>query len=178
MLRAKEIRGFTLIELMLTLTVLGVLLTIALPSFRKLLMNYQIRAHTESILNGLQLARGTAVQRNENVQFILAPAGSWTVQTESPVLPIQSRSVGESSAQLVTGILPSTSTTVTFNGLGRVIPNTPASSSITTIDIDVPTSVMSASESKDLRIRILPGGLIKMCDPNVLNATDVTFCPP
>lgn len=178
MLICRRLRGFTIVELITVMVIIGILLGIGVPSFGKMIKNLQIRAHAESILNGLQLARGAAVQRNENVQFILGATGSWTVQAESPVQLIQSKSAGENSgSQLITGTLPANSTTVTFNGLGRV-PKTPGANFIEVIDIDVPVSVMPASESKDLRIRILSGGLIKMCDPNVLNTADVTFCPP
>ena len=61
--------GFTLIEVMISLLVLGVLLALGAPSFAEWLQNQQIRAATEATLNGLQLARATAVQRNVPVRF-------------------------------------------------------------------------------------------------------------
>lgn len=175
-------KGFTLVEMMVVMLVVGIFLSIATPSFRSLLFNLQIRAQAESMLNGLQLARATAVQRNENVQFVMTNnAGSyspgWTVQLENGGTVIQTRSAGESSPSLVVGVLPNNATVVTFNGMGRVVANTPASNSINTIDIDVPTSIMSAGESKDLRVRVLTGGMIKMCNPNVTDTADVTYCP-
>jgi type IV fimbrial biogenesis protein FimT len=177
MLKRRQSSGFTLVELMIAIVILGILLSLAFPSFKQLLMNYQIRALTESILSGLQLARATAVQRNENVQFVLAADAGWTVTTQSPAVLIQSRAAAETSSLLTAVTVPDTSTMVTFNGLGRVAANDPASLSITAINVDVPTTVMPASESRDLSIRILPGGLIKMCNPNITDTTDVTFCP-
>jgi type IV fimbrial biogenesis protein FimT len=176
MLSDRKTRGFTLVEMMVVMAILGIFLAIAVPSFRQMLMNFQIRALSESILNGLQLARSSAVQRNERVQFELA-ANAWTVKTESAGTVIQSRSAGESSSVLTINTLPDPSTIVTFDSMGRVVANTPASSSINTINIDVPTSVMPAADSRDLRIRVLSGGLIKMCNPNIVVANDVTYCP-
>jgi len=174
MLINRQSRGFTIIELLLVVVILGVLLTLGFPSFRQVLLNYQIRALAESISNGLQVARANAVQRNENVQFILAADAAWVVKTESAGTVIQTRPAAESSSVLTVDIEPASATMVTFSGLGRV---TSPDDSINTINIDVPTSVMPASDSKDLRIRILPGGLIRMCDPNITSSTDVRICP-
>jgi type IV fimbrial biogenesis protein FimT len=54
---------------MISLLVLGILLALGAPSFAEWLQNQQIRAATEATLNGLQLARATAVQRNVPVRF-------------------------------------------------------------------------------------------------------------
>jgi type IV fimbrial biogenesis protein FimT len=185
MLSDRKTRGFTLVEMMVVMAILGIFLAIAVPSFRQMLMNFQIRALSESILNGLQLARSSAVQRNEQVQFELATSAGaytlgWTVKTVSDGTVIQSRSAGESSSVLIIDTVPALalSTTVTFDGMGRVLaPAPPAPTSLNTINVDVPTSVMPAADSRDLRIRVLSGGLIKMCNPNIVDATDVTYCP-
>jgi len=62
-------QGFTIVEVMISLLVLGILLSLGAPSFAEWLQNQQTRAATEATLNGLQLARATAVQRNSPVRF-------------------------------------------------------------------------------------------------------------
>src|SRR5882672_5111861 len=62
-------RGFTIVEVMISLVVIGVLLALGAPGFIEWLQNQQIRAAAEATLNGLQVARGEAVRRNTRVRF-------------------------------------------------------------------------------------------------------------
>jgi len=62
-------RGFTIVEVMITLTVLGVLIALGAPSAIEWLQNQQIRAAAEAALNGLQAARTEAVRANLPVRF-------------------------------------------------------------------------------------------------------------
>jgi type IV fimbrial biogenesis protein FimT len=64
-------RGFTIVEVMISLVVLGVLIGLGAPGFVEWLQNQQIRAAAEATLNGLQVARGEAVRRNTPVRFQL-----------------------------------------------------------------------------------------------------------
>lgn len=65
-------RGFSLVEILISLVVLGVMVALAAPGFGEWLQNRQIRAAAESALNGLQLARAEAVRANapERFQFV------------------------------------------------------------------------------------------------------------
>lgn len=65
----KKENGFTLIELMITLTVMGILLSIAVPSFFELLSNNRMTSTTNSISAGLQAARSEAIIRKVPVKF-------------------------------------------------------------------------------------------------------------
>jgi len=70
-LNGRTQRGFTIIELMVTVTVLALLMLLAAPSFATWLQNSQIRTATEGIRAGVQLARAEAVRRNTPVRFQL-----------------------------------------------------------------------------------------------------------
>jgi type IV fimbrial biogenesis protein FimT len=60
-------RGFTLIELMVTLVIVSVLLAIGVPSVAKLIASNRISTHTNEFVGALSLARAEAVRRSEGV---------------------------------------------------------------------------------------------------------------
>lgn len=88
--------GFTLVELMIGITILAILLGIAVPNFQTWFQNIQIRNAAESITNGLQRARAEAVTRNTTVRFqftnnlsatcaLSTISTNWVVSQDNPV---------------------------------------------------------------------------------------------
>lgn len=61
-------RGFTLIELMVTLAVLAIIVGIAAPSFATLVQGNRSATVSQELLGALQLARSEAVKRRGLVQ--------------------------------------------------------------------------------------------------------------
>jgi len=64
-------RGVSLIEGLVALVIGGILLAMALPSFSAWITGTRIRATTEGLLAGLQLAKSEATTRNTQVRFQL-----------------------------------------------------------------------------------------------------------
>ena len=168
--------GFTLVEILIGITIVAILMAVGLPSYRAWIQNTQIRSAAESVLNGLQLARNEAVRQNLNVQLVLGTQSSWTISIPSTASQIQARDYGAGSKNVTVTKTPGAATTVTFNSLGRVTTNADASAAITQLDFDVPTTILPAAESRDLRIVIAAGGNVRMCDPTVTDATDSRYC--
>ena len=176
-------QGFTMVELMIAVTVLAILLSVGLPSFQAWIVNARIRTTTEAMQNGLQLARSEAVKRNTRVRFILNGGTGWIVQTNDGT-EIQRRPSGEGSSGVTVAATPNGATQVTFNALGMSVFNTDASLSILSLEMDVPTTILPAAQSRELRITVassqaanIPaGGQIRMCDPYFAAAGDPRSC--
>ncbi|WP_312960352.1 GspH/FimT family pseudopilin [Stutzerimonas nitrititolerans] len=60
-------RGFTLIELMVTIAVLAVVIAIAAPSFTSVIQSNRATALHHEVLGAIQLARSEAVKRRKDV---------------------------------------------------------------------------------------------------------------
>ena len=71
--------GVSLIEMMVAVTILAILVMLGIPSYQQWTLNTRIRTVTESIQNGLRLARNEASQQARYVRFQLNSATSWQV---------------------------------------------------------------------------------------------------
>lgn len=60
-------RGFTLVELMITLAIAAILLTMAVPSFNSFVQSNRATTQTNDLITSLQLARGEAIKSNSRV---------------------------------------------------------------------------------------------------------------
>lgn len=166
----RKATGFTLLELMITVVIVGILATIALPSFREFIDRSNVRSSAESVLNALQLTRAEAVRRNELITFTLGSgtgATSWQVTDSAGNVIQQSRSSGEGSAAVTVVKTPVAATNLVFNGFGRVV----GAGGLDTIVFG------SAGVSLTVQVEIQqPGGQIRMCDPGVTTAGDPRRC--
>jgi type IV fimbrial biogenesis protein FimT len=187
--------GFNLIEIMVSLTVLAVLISLGAPSFGEWLQNQQIRAATEAVVNGMQVARGEAIKRNLAVQLTLDPPSGWTVceatkqPCDSTLLAdpvkvqdvIQSRSSREGTSNAKANPTPDGAIAVTFSPLGSVLTtNSDGSSPFTQVDVVNTQGDCTAAGGpmRCLRVVVTGGGSIRMCDPTPgIVAPDTRACP-
>lgn len=179
-------QGFTLVELMIVVAVIGILATLGLPSYRLWIQNTQIRTATESIQTGLQKARIEAVKRNVQVSFVLGANSAWTIScvtaAQCPDLTggvVESRAASEgSSANISVTPTPAGADTVIFNNLGTILTlaTTPPAPTAPFTQLDIDNTAITGAESRELRIT-LSGGASRMCDPySGLSATDPRRC--
>lgn len=78
-----SVAGFTLVELMITVAVIGVLAVIAAPSMLAMINNSRLTAQTEELVASLQLARAEAVRRNARVTVCASSNGTTCASSTS-----------------------------------------------------------------------------------------------
>ena len=196
MLTGVRSAGFNLIELMITLAVIGIVAMVGLPNLSAWIQNTQIKTAAEGIQSGLQLARAEALRRNVNVRFSLvtslssacalsASASNWVVSLADPsgacdVAPsdtaapriIQKKDSSEGARNAAVAATPAGD--VTFNGLGRML-------GAGANQVDITSTVGGLCQAaggpmRCLRITVSTGGQVRMCDPAVTDNTDPRFC--
>lgn len=89
--------GFTLIELVIVLVIAAILVVVALPSMREMVLNQRIRGTANDLFMDLSYARSEAIKRNATVQLVRTGADwsqGWTTQVGATVLRVQSATTG------------------------------------------------------------------------------------
>lgn len=72
----KKYKGFTLIELMITLAIVAILLTVGVPAMKKFLQGSQLIASTNELHSALHIARSEAVKSNARVTICSSDDGT------------------------------------------------------------------------------------------------------
>jgi type IV fimbrial biogenesis protein FimT len=184
-------RGFTIIEIMISLTVLAVLIALGAPGFADWIQAQRIRTSAEAITNGMQVARGEAIRQNLAVSLGLEPpTTAWTacLSTVSPcdsTTPtgsfIQKKAAQEGSGSTSVSAVPGGAILATFSALGNVIDNPDGSARLTQVNVapsDPSLCSAAGGTMRCLRIVVSPAGSIRMCDPTpAIVAPDPRACP-
>ena len=184
--RRSRQRGVSMVEIAISLVIVSVLMAVAVPSFGRWIQNQQIRTAAESVQNGLQRARGEAVQRNAQVRFQLTSdltntcalsttAVNWVVSLNTPVSlcatapsDLVSPFIVEAqgSAEVPNVTMVAGQSTVIFNGLGRVTPATAAFFTFSNATGGACATIATPSNPmRCLRVAVSAGGQIRLCDP-------------
>ena len=180
--------GITLVELMIGVAITALLLMLAAPSLTTFVQNRQIRATAESINDAIQLTRSEAMKNNSPVMFTLtttvddaciasSSGPNWVISSSDPTgacgsgpQVVQKRADAESTANTLIAATQNAAVMggqISFNGFGRVTPNQAAD---IWIDVSNPAAGVcgnGASNMRCLRVVVSPGGMVKLCDPNV-----------
>lgn len=173
-------RGFSLVELMVTISLLALLLGLAVPAFGTWTRNAQVRTVSDSLQNGLRYAQAEAIRRNRQIAFFRTDSTECTPTAASsdtgPHWAIRTVPLfaGEAAEALQCGVLSDVGGGVTitgprvlcFNSAGRMAAN--ANNVVGNQTCVAPalqrTYVVAATGAeRSLNVTVALGGQVRMC---------------
>lgn len=202
----RTMSGVSLIELVITVAIIGILLSLALPSFNTYIDNIRVRSAAENTLAGLQKARSEAVTRNVAIDFVLtnnptlgaidltstdaatgplATGNNWVIQVNSPATLIEGKLGIEG-----TGRSASTAPATQVSGTIATSPATPAAfvtftgfggttlAATATFQFSVPGNTCAAAGGpiRCLNVVVSRAGQVRLCDPAATAVGDTRGC--
>ncbi len=75
-LKLSALKGFSLVELMIAIAILGILTAIAIPSFNEAILSNKLRSYANSLVSHAYLARGEAIKSNAPVTLCVSTDGT------------------------------------------------------------------------------------------------------
>jgi type IV fimbrial biogenesis protein FimT len=156
-------RGFTLVELMITMTIALVLLMIAVPSFKNITLSNKLTTTANDLVNAINVARMEAVKRNTNTQLCSNSSGANSSDTLGGACGTESGAVYALSGAAPSPVLAGTSGIAsplqlkgdiaalrfTAQGVARKVGTTAPYSDVV---VDICTNQMSSNNHRVIRM--------------------------
>ena len=179
--RHRRAGGFTIIELVIAIALVGTLLKLGVPAFTAWIRNAQVRTVADALQNGVRLAQAEAVRRNRTVVLALTNAQPalnataaangkfWSIQTVAQLGDAAGEFVlGGALSDVAAGVAIAGPASICFNSTGRLaavgstVTGVGSACSVagSTYDVSVTGS------DRPLRVTVGLGGQLRLCDPN------------
>lgn len=128
----RPMAGFTVIELLITIVIAGILATIAIPSFSGLMAEQRAKSVATDLVIALTKARSEAVKRNADVTLTANAGGwgkGWQISTASSDILDNHGAVPTTIA--ISAAFTGTGPSVIYQGSGRLHPTSTGTVSFT-----------------------------------------------
>ena len=118
-------RGFTVIELLTVMVVVGVMVALAAPSMRDLIVRTRLKTAATDLHSSLTLARSEAIKRNAGMRIVPVNSANWAlgwsvqVQSSGLVLSSQQSYPDVTFTPTDAAYTAATVANVTYSGIGR-----------------------------------------------------------
>lgn len=152
----RDPRGFTLIELMVTISIAAILLAIGVPSFQAIIENNRLATQSNELITAVNLARSEAIKRG--VDISITPNTSnyvngWCVHTGGGCNAGTELRQFPALRGMALAVDTGNATVLTFNGRGQKT----APGSTVTIDLQ-PTTCATGETGRARSIEIVNTG--------------------
>lgn len=185
-------QGATLLELMVTVTIVGIVSAIGIPQMGQWIRNSSVNSAAEILQNGLRQAEAEAIRRNLRVEFMLTdgtPSASsiktlsptangknWAIRALDGLAPLADQNAAYVNGFLLKEVSPDLTVegpaSVLFSGSGRVLD----SKGVAVASHQV-YRISRTSSDKALCVFVTPGGGVKLCNP-ALASGEPFACQP
>ena len=179
--------GFSVLELMVTVSILAILIGIGMPLMAQWIQRMTVSSASELIQNGLRQAIGEAIRRNTEVDFILTDGtpsvsgvaslvakqngANWAIRVVDT--SASNRYVnGHQTKELSSDVTLQGPAGVRFNGSGRVLDLTG-----TPVGGKQVFRITRSGAELAYCVFVTPGAAVKMCDPTK-SSGDPRACQP
>ncbi|MDY7561917.1 GspH/FimT family pseudopilin [Pseudomonas sp. 10B1] len=152
-------KGFSLVELLITVAVLGIAAAIAVPNFQSSIQRSRADTEVSDLQRALNYARLEAINRGVNTRVMpSAVGGTWSGQLQvvlasAPNIPLRLVSAMSSGAVVVLGGSNSGVVAIDFNNLGGL------AAPSTQLDMTYTQGTITQTVRACLNGRIVVGGL-------------------
>jgi type IV fimbrial biogenesis protein FimT len=160
-------RGFTALELLIVVTIVAVLLTVTIPSFRGFLAKKRVEGVASELTTDLQFARSAAVARNTEVRLTFVTASCYVIHLSTLNLTALTACPPTANAALLKVVELQAGTNASFSGAPAFVEFDPVRGMAVTDTANTGASIdtVSSAGAWQLRNTVTLLGKVNLCSP-------------